>query len=136
MKTITSILILLVSKISFAQTPTEYFNKSADADQSGNFKLSLKYIDKALELDPLNIEYLNAKGYAQYELRMILESYKTLTKTIEAEPNYTAYQCRAIALETMAQFSLAIQDYTDAIDLAPNDMLKYVTYSNRGGCKS
>ena len=83
----------------------------------GDPTTALRYLDKAIELDPENAEAFRNRGMAHAQLHEFDEAVEDLQKSIELDPNdyetYTTLASIHIAQEDLAP---AVEDYTRAIE--------------------
>ncbi|WP_107039146.1 tetratricopeptide repeat protein [Brumimicrobium mesophilum] len=134
--TILSLLLFLNFNFIVAQTAEEYNLQSIEKANEGKYSAALKDIDKALEIDSLNIEYLISKAYLHYDLKEFQESYNVFSHVIFLDGNSVSYNGRGMVMETVGEMEMAIEDYSMAIDNAENDTIRASALSNRAASYS
>jgi tetratricopeptide (TPR) repeat protein len=135
MKTILFLLLFSTSSVIIAQTAESYHNKAQEESDAGNYKAALKEIEKALEMESVNADFMNSKAYYLYKLKQYQEAYNAYSKAILVANKAESYSGRAIILEAYGEYNSAIEDYTQAIRYAKIDTIKYMQYSNRAAAK-
>lgn len=118
----------------------EYYKRSADIDSKaviyeriascyeniGEYDLSLKYLDKALLMDPKDIRAKATKADVLYESGRVDEAIKELDNIISDNPEWAyAYHRRGWFKENGGYIEGAIEDYTRAVTLNPEDAYSY-----------
>jgi predicted O-linked N-acetylglucosamine transferase (SPINDLY family) len=98
--------------------------------QTGQHKLAVELIDKAIEVNPNEASYYSNRGVALKELKLFDAAIISFGKAISLNPIYAdAYSNKGIALKEIKLFDAAIASYDKAIYLNPN----YAdAYYNRG----
>jgi len=91
------VLLLFVSLISlslstnilFAQSPSaaQFHSKGVEEAKLGNYETASLYFDKALEIEPDNILYLNNKGFALIGEEKYYEAFVIFGKVLKIEPD-------------------------------------------------
>ena len=109
-------------------------NKSPIQDAYG--RTTADY-DKAIELDPGNVDAYYQRGDAYDEMGEYGKAIADYSKVIELDPSHAlAYFNRAYAYGEMGEYDKAIADYSKAIDLNPSDVEAYynrgLDYHNKG----
>lgn len=115
---------------SAPQLADEYYHKAINYFDERNFKLSLIYLQKALDVSPEDPKLYFNRGLIYYLKRKHKQALKDFNRTIKLDPTYeNAYWVRAKLKYEMDDNKGAIADFTEAIKLDPyNDSL----YFNRG----
>jgi len=106
-------------------------------EELGNWKAALEYVDKAIEMDPEDINYKNAKANLYWFSDNLDSAIVEITKCVEAEPeNYFYYHRRGWFKEHNNDEEGALEDYSNSIILNPSHAYSYMTrgrlYLNRG----
>ena len=91
---------------------------------------AIKFLNKAIELNPNNFVAYNNRGNAKDELGKHEEAIKDYDKAIELDPDSSsALDHRGVAKADLGKHEEAIKDYDKAIELDPDYS---GTYNNRG----
>jgi len=130
MKNIITILFVLFSIFTFAQTDDENFNNFLELYNKEDFKGAMKAINKAIEANPDSTSYLSSKAYLHYRMGNPTKAVLLYNEIIEVEPTSFNYNGRAIAYESMMMITEAKANYLSAAKAATNDTIKYSMYSN------
>lgn len=78
------------------------------------------FYDRAIEIDPKNATFWNAKGWALFEAGKYNESLQAANKSLELNPNSTyAYDTKGAALSGMGRNIEALDSYNRSIELDP-----------------
>jgi len=97
---------------------------------SGEYEKAMGCFNKAIELDPNNVDAYGNRGITYRHLKQYERAIEDYTKVIELDPNSAiAYYNRGITYRRLNQYERAIEDYTKAIELNPNLVAAYI---NRG----
>lgn len=98
--------------------------------QQGNYKESIRYLAKAIQLKPDFADAFITRGNAYRELGQSQRAIQDYNEGIRLKPNNAfAYWHRAFAYGKAGQYPRAINDYTQVIRLNPNHKS---AYGNRG----
>lgn len=127
--------LVLISSVSFAQNAEYFNNKAINYGREGAYEIALQEINKAINLDSLNSEYLSTKGLYLTKLERFQSALISYSKAIEFDANPEAYEGRGIVYDKIGRFDLAIEDHTQAILKAKSEEAKYTGYSNRASAK-
>ena len=96
-------------------------NKGEDLYNLGNYDEAIKYYDKALSIDPNNIQALYSKGLAIYNWDKY-EAIKYYDKALSIDPNNThALYSKGLALDSLGDRDEAIKYYDKALFIDPNN---------------
>lgn len=88
--------------------------------KSGDMAAAVKDFGRAVELEPKNIDALNARANALSEIGQDDLALKDYARIIAVDPKFAfAYYNRAIILAARKDYAGAIADYTRAIEIAP-----------------
>lgn len=137
MKTLFLTFTLLFSFISFSQTADELYETSLDQLSKKDLKGALKSVERAISLDPKNIDFYLLKAEIFGTAGMYKDGYDCYSIALTIEPtNSRIYSARGTYLQAFQKFDSSIEDYSKAIELAENDTIKYSYYTNRGASKS
>ena len=94
----------------------------------GNWKQALDYIDKAIEMEPDDIDYISAKAELYWNSDDLDAAIAEMSKCVEAEPeNYIYYHHRGWYNEHAGDLDGALEDYNTAIILEPKEAYNYMT---------
>ena len=95
-----------------------------------DFTKALKFINKAIKINPNYAEAYNEKGNALSELKQLNAAIENYDRAIEINPNYdNAFYNRGFVLQELLKLDDAVKSYDTVIKINPN----YVqAYSNRG----
>ena len=93
----------------------------------GNFNKALELIDNSLEIDSLNNSNIFTKSDILYELGKVNDAIKTMDIFIRNNPEfYGGYYRRGFYKQNYKDYDGAIEDYTTAIILNPDDAYSYI----------
>jgi len=111
-----------------------YFNKGNHACVIGDFKGSIKYYTKAIELNPDFADAYYNRGTSKTDLSDYLGAIEDYNKAIELNPDFAdAYYNRGTSKADLSDYLGAIEDFDKAIELNPD----YAhAYYNRGTSKA
>ena len=99
-----------------------YFDRGLQNLRDGEFDLAIADFTKAIELQPDNEDFHNARRYAYFESGQLDRTIADYTAAIEADPdNAWLYRDRAATHERMGNNDLAIADFTKSIELRPDN---------------
>ena len=106
-------------------------------EELGNWKAALEYIDKAIEMDPEDVSYVNTKANLYWYAGDLDAAIAEVSKCVEAEPeSYFYYHRRGWFKEHNNDLDGALEDYTTSIILQPKHAYSYMTrgrlYLTRG----
>ena len=136
MRNILLAVFITVINLTFAQTADELYEKANSSFENEDYKAALKTVDKAIELDSLNVDFYNLKALSLYKLEKFQESYDTYNKAISIFPEKPyLYISRGNLFLTIQKYDYAILDFTKAMGLAENDSTKCFAVTNRAAAK-
>ena len=100
------------------------------AHQTGNNKVAVDLIDRAIEANPNEAAFYSNRGLALQELKQFETAVASYDRAISLKPDFAeAYSNRGNALQELKQVDAALASYDMAISLKPD----YAeAYSNRG----
>src|SRR3989338_3944882 len=115
MKSIVLVLLLLNTAFSFSQSAEECYKSARKESASDNNKSALKWIDKAIAVDPNNEEYYDFKGLILTEQGESQKAYDAFSMGIAINPkaSYIYLNRGNLFLGTM-QFEDAVADFTQS----------------------
>ena len=70
-----------------ANSSDYYYDKGLNFLNEENYEEALMYLDKAIDMEPNNLEYLNSKAICLYNLNSVDESIEYFDKVLEINPN-------------------------------------------------
>jgi tetratricopeptide (TPR) repeat protein len=76
---------------------------------------------KAISIDSNNSSYYINRGYINIKLKMHIDAISDFTKSLRIEQSQKAYTNRGLAYALVDSDTLAIRDYTCALDINPKD---------------
>ena len=119
-----------------AQSSSDYHKKGEEKDKKGNFKGAIKQYQKALILDPNNIEILEKTVYAKSNTGQCSSAIDNLNTLIQLKPQSSKFfYLRGFLHFNLKNFNAAVLDYTKAIEFQEDKISNYNIYSERGLCK-
>ncbi len=137
MKYLLILLLTLSFQIVNAQTAGDYYEQAKSDGGKKDYKAALKAINKALVLDSMNPNYYISKANYLVELKEYQEVFNTINKGILLNPKTDfLYLNRGDFLMSADYPDKAIEDFTKAMELAPNDTSKNHALVNRAAAKS
>lgn len=87
-------------------------------DELGDSDLALDAIDKAIEIDSTDVDYLISKGNILYDMGRTKEAIATITAYIDKNPDYFGgYYRRGFFKDNTHDVDGAIEDYSTSIML-------------------
>lgn len=136
MKNVIVILLLCSANLILGQTAEEYYQKASIAYENADLKNTLKLLDKSIKLDSSNVECFTLKGQVQHELKQYRESFDTYSRGITLFPNDPyLYFNRGNLLLVLQEFGYAIKDFTIALKLTEDEVIKHRAITNRAAGK-
>lgn len=98
--------------------------------EMGDLNSALDYIDKAVEMDPEDLDYLNTRSNIYWRMGRKDEAISEMTKCIEASPESGIYYYgRGWFKKRNNDFDGAMEDLTTALVFSPSNAFAYL---NRG----
>jgi clan AA aspartic protease (TIGR02281 family) len=88
-------------------------------NELGDYQNALEYINRAVELDSTNYNYIYKKADIELESGLIDKSIASCTKFIQMLPGSYSYYLRGWAKERKGDIDGALEDYTTSVALAP-----------------
>ena len=99
--------------------------------KKGGFDLAIEDFNKALELNPNNVETYHCRGLAYHKKGGFDLAIEDFNKALELNPNNVeTYHCRGVTYYSKGDFDRAIEDFSKALKLNPDNVGK--TYHYRG----
>lgn len=88
--------------------------------QSRNYSDAIRKFERAVELDPLNPNAYNLKGYAQFRNKDIPQAIETLKRSIEIDQNYIwGHYNLALAYWDHGDHSMAVEEVKKVLEIKP-----------------
>ena len=98
-----------------------YSRISSCYEDMGEWASAIEYMDKAIELDPKDTDYLLYKANIYYEAGQIQTAIEVMDQYIELVPDYSVgYSRRGWYKDNNKDIDGAIEDYTTSITLNPD----------------
>lgn len=121
---------------SHAQSSSEYHKQADEKDQKGKFKDAIKLYQKALDLDPNNVEILEKIVFAKSNGSQYLSAIDDLNTLVLLKPKSSKYYFfRGFSQFNLKNYNAAVLDYTKAIGYQEDKISDFNSYSERGLCK-
>lgn len=99
----------------------DLYDKGYFYNGKGNYRESIKYFDKVLEIDPNHISALSQKGISLYKLGEYEEAIEYYNKALEIDPNFIeALLNGGVALIKLKKYNEAILYFDKLIKIASN----------------
>jgi tetratricopeptide (TPR) repeat protein len=134
-KIILTIIYCFITTIS-AQSSSDYHKKGEEKDKKGNFKGAIKQYQKALDLDPNNVEILEKIVFAKSNTGQYSSAIDNLNTLIELKPQSSKYYFfRGFFHFNLKNYNAAVLNYTKAIECQEDKISDFNIYSERGLCK-
>jgi clan AA aspartic protease (TIGR02281 family) len=86
-------------------------------EKLGNYHNAMEYINKAVEMDSTNNDYIFFKAQIELEAGMLDDAIATCSKYIAKEPDSFSYYYRAWAKERKGDIDGAFEDYSTSVAL-------------------
>ncbi|MEY2703118.1 MAG: hypothetical protein RLY43_1756 [Bacteroidota bacterium] len=119
-----------------AQSSSDYHIKGEEKDKKGNFKGAIKLYQKALDLDPKNVEILEKMFFAKSNTSQYSSAIDNLNTLLELKPQSSKYYFfRGFFHFNLKNYTAAVVDYTKAIEFKEDKIADFNIYSERGLCK-
>jgi tetratricopeptide (TPR) repeat protein len=107
-----------------------HFNRGEEYFKTGDYDSAISEYDRAIQLNPNNIEAYTYRGNAYDSKGDIDRAISDFDQAIQLDPSYgKAYINRGVAYIVKGDLDRAISDLNKAIQLDPSS---YAAYSNRG----
>lgn len=98
-----------------------YFSLGYKELENKNYNESLKYLNRAIELNPGNYEAYNVRGTIYGEKQYYDTAVRDFSRAIELNENYSeAYGNRGFTLVLMQKYDPALMDFDKAVELNQN----------------
>ncbi|TRZ90245.1 MAG: tetratricopeptide repeat protein [Methanosarcinales archaeon] len=98
----------------------EWYNKGITLGKLGKYDEAIKCYDKAIEIDPEDLDTWNNKGVALFNLGKYDEAIECYDKSIEINPEHVlAWILKGLVLEYYKKYDEAIECYDKAIEINP-----------------
>jgi len=108
----------------------EWANKGGSLDSLGRYEEAIRCLDKALELDPRDVDAWNNRGSSLGRLGRYEEAIRCLDKALALDPcHVNAWINKGNSLDSLGRHEDAIVCYDQALELDPHIA---GTYSNKG----
>jgi len=123
-----------LKSIKFENNPEELYMMSGSLEWGGFPRTALRAIEKAINQDPNNLDYLCGKGLILEELKSYEEALVIYDKMIRLEPDSDlGYEVKGFLLHELGRYMEAIRIWDKLIELYPSEpyywYLKVVTIS-------
>ena len=104
-----------------------YYRIANCYEELGDFDLALQNIERAMELDPNDDDYVSSKADLLYDMGRGQEAIETYTQYISLNPGFWGgYYRRGFLKDNLKDIDGAIEDYTSAIVLNPSYAYAYL----------
>jgi tetratricopeptide (TPR) repeat protein len=98
-----------------------YIDAAINAYNKGDYKLSINYFTKAIEIDPNDVASYYCRGNAYILINKYKNAIADFTKVIQMFPKFSpAYNSRGFAYSDLGNYNDAIIDFNRAIQLDPD----------------
>jgi tetratricopeptide (TPR) repeat protein len=99
---------------------TSLYNQATDLYRQGRYEEAIAYYDKALAIDPNDVDALNYKGAALYRQGKHQEAITYFDKALAIDPNYVpALTYKGIYVYDLERYDEAIAYYDKALAIDP-----------------
>ncbi len=89
-------------------------------ERTGNYPAAVKIYRRGLEIEPENVELLNAMGFALFQQGKSDEAVVALEKAVEVDPkHWKAHNNLALASVDLGEFELAEAHYRESLAIEP-----------------
>lgn len=120
----------------FGQSAEGYYKKASDFYDKGDYDNAVINVNKALQADSINVNYLLLKGNAFAMENKILDAFDAYTLAINSNPgNSYVYNQRGLLLMNIQEANYAISDFSAALNFEEVDSIKLTLFLNRGVAK-
>ena len=104
------------------RTGDDYFYYAVRYFQRGEFDQAIKYIDKAIELEPDVAVHPSFRGLINHELKRDEDALRDVTKAIKLDPDGAAHHyTRGLINHALEKFEGALSDFNKSIELNPEN---------------
>jgi tetratricopeptide (TPR) repeat protein len=136
MRYILFVIFLFIASNLFAQSARELLDKADKLKEKKKFDEALTIYNRILKDDSTHYHAYLQRGLLFNDMDEMQKSYDDYSKAAAMYPDSAlAYHYRAILLFRMLYTEEAIYDNTKAIELAKDDSLRMICFSNRGNAK-
>ncbi|MBD1938828.1 tetratricopeptide repeat protein [Microcoleus sp. FACHB-68] len=98
-----------------------HFNTGKQLKESGKFDEAIGHYQKALEIEPDEVEVLNHLAEVYYALNRLAEAFAVCQKALKIQPNFAqAYKTLGNVLQAQGKLEPAMRAYSKAIDIKPD----------------
>jgi tetratricopeptide (TPR) repeat protein len=130
------IIIYCFNTTIYAQSSSDYYKIGDKKDQKGNFKGAIKQYQKALYLDPNNVEILEKIVFAKSNTGQYSSAIDNLNTLIQLKPKSSKFHfIRGFFQSNLKNYNAAVLDYTKAIVYQEDKIANFTIFSERGLCK-
>ena len=98
-----------------------YVDRGNAKSFSGDLQGALEDANKAIGIDSEKQIYYNNRGYTLLKMKRYMEAISDFSISLKKEANQKAYSNRGFAYSLINLDTLAIDDYTNALKIVPND---------------
>jgi len=106
-----------------ANSLDEFLTHGNELFDEAKYEEAITYYDKALSIDPSNLDALFSKALALDNLGRFAEAISHYDKVLEIEPaDIDALYNKAFALDNLGRLDEALSYYNKVLDLDPNDV--------------
>ncbi len=89
-------------------------------ERTGNYQAAVKAYDRGLDVEPDNVELLNAKGFALFQAGSSEEAVVSLEKALEVDPqHWKAHNNMALASVDLGELEVAEAHYRESLAIEP-----------------
>ena len=129
--------VICISSIGcLAQSSAEFHKLGDKKDSIGNFRSAVKLYQKALDLDPNNVEILEKIVFAKSNTGQYGSAIDNLNTLIQLKPKSSKFHfIRGFFQSNLKNYNAAVLDYTKAIRYQEDKITDFNSYSERGLCK-
>jgi Flp pilus assembly protein TadD len=121
-------LCIVLALAACGSTAEDHFRQGNEFSQSGDFDKAVEEYQRALELEPENVDAMSNLGVAYYNLDQLAEAIEQYSKALELAPRDADIHSNLAAAHVQkyqqsgapAQLESALEEYTEAVELEPN----------------
>ena len=89
-------------------------------ERTGNYPAAVKAYDRGLDVEPENVELLNARGFALFQQGNSEEAVVSLQKAIDVDPkHWKSHNNLALASVDLGEFEIAEAHYRESLAIEP-----------------
>jgi tetratricopeptide (TPR) repeat protein len=122
-------LLLLIAtailRVGNAQTAEAYYQKGLAAANAGEFFDAVLSYTAAIDINPYESQYYQARGYANFSIKSYKEALEDYNMAFKLKPKHENKNClflRGRLFLEMRTYEDAIRDFTDLLYYFPNDI--------------